>query len=191
MLRWPSLCEKLSLTSGAGVSPPVKMVFAENLKRGLWLITLAATAWPQSAHRVPDPPRWADEILQAHNSIRRRLNLPPLVWSDKVAAVAQQWAETLLERNQFVHRPKSIFGENLFKIDGARSSPTQVVSAWASEARNYDYASNRCTGVCGHYTQIVWRGTRELGCGLAPGPSREIWVCDYTPPGNVTGRRPF
>lgn len=130
-------------------------------------------------------------MIQAHNAVRDRLNLPPLVWSDKVAAVAQQWALTLLERNQFAHRPKSIYGENLFEVDGARFSPGQVVNQWASESRNYDYASNRCKGTCGHYTQIVWRGTQELGCGVASNAKREIWVCDYSPPGNVTGRRPF
>jgi len=98
--------------------------------------------------------------------------------------VAQQWAETLLARKQFVHRPKSAYGENLFETVGAHASPAQVVREWASEARNYDYASNRCHGVCGHYTQIVWRDTREVGCGVARGPGREVWVCDYSPPGN-------
>jgi len=153
-----------------------------------WLILLAGTAWPQPP--APAPP-WAYEILQAHNSIRSRLNLPPLVWSGKVAAVAQQWGESLLARNEFVHRPNSVYGENLFAISGGRASPTQVVSEWASEARNYDYASNRCMGVCGHYTQIVWHDTKELGCGLARSARREIWVCDYNPPGNWVGRRPY
>src|SRR5712691_6171246 len=60
-----------------------------------------------------------------------------------------------------------------------------------TEARNYDYASNRCHGVCGYYTQIVWRDTREVGCGVARGPGREVWVCDYSPPGNWVGRRPY
>jgi pathogenesis-related protein 1 len=163
--------------------------FVETLKLGLWLVALAVIAWPQPARRVPPP--WADEILKSHNSVRSRFNLPPLVWSDKVAEVAQQWAQTLLERNEFIHRPKSTYGENLFEVDGFRFSPTQVVNQWASESRNYDYASNRCSGVCGHYTQIVWRGTTELGCGVAAGPKREIWVCDYNPQGNVIGRRPF
>jgi pathogenesis-related protein 1 len=123
--------------------------------------------------------------------VRGRLHLPPLVWSDQVAAIAQEWAETLLARNQFIHRPKSIYGENLFEIDGAQASPAQVVREWASEARNYDYAANRCKGVCGHYTQIVWRDSKELGCGVAGSARREIWVCDYNPPGNWVGRRPY
>jgi pathogenesis-related protein 1 len=147
------------------------------------LLMLAGTAWAQSFR--------PDEMVQAHNSVRSRLNLPPLMWSDKLAAVAQQWAETLLARKQFVHRPKSAYGENLFEVIGAHASPAQVVREWASEARNYDYASNRCHGVCGHYTQIVWRDTREVGCGVARGSGREVWVCDYSPPGNWVGKHPY
>jgi uncharacterized protein YkwD len=130
-------------------------------------------------------------MLQAHNSIRSQSHLPHLAWSGKLAAVAQQWAESLLVRNQFAHRPNSAYGENLLEIGGAHAAPTQVVSDWAAEASNYDYASNRCKGVCGHYTQIVWRDTKELGCGVARNARREIWVCDYSPPGNWVGRRPF
>jgi pathogenesis-related protein 1 len=148
------------------------------------LIVLAAIAWPLRAA----PP---GEMLPAHNAVRSRLRLPPLVWSDKLAAVAQQWAETLLARNEFIHRRESAYGENLFEVDGAHASPTQVVSDWASESRNYNYASNRCNGVCGHYTQIVWRDTTEVGCGLARSARREVWVCEYNPPGNWVGRRPY
>lgn len=100
-------------------------------------------------------------MLRAHNSVRSHLRLRPLVWSDKVAELAQQWAETLLARDQFLHRPKSVYGENLFEIRGARASPGRVVAEWASEDRDYDYAANRCKNVCGHFTQIVWRDTKQ------------------------------
>jgi pathogenesis-related protein 1 len=66
-----------------------------------------------------------------------------------------------------------------------------VVGAWAGESRNYDYASNKCRGVCGHYTQIVWAGTREVGCAVATGGGRQVWVCNYDPPGNWIGKRPY
>jgi pathogenesis-related protein 1 len=151
------------------------------------LLAPVAGGSPQ-ASRAPD---WADEILQAHNSIRTRLNLRPLLWSDKIAAAAQQWAEVLLARNQFAHRPNSAYGENLFQMVGAAASPTRVVNEWAAEARNYDYASNRCKGVCGHYTQIIWRDSKEVGCGVAREGRREIWVCEYNPPGNWVGRKPY
>ena len=40
------------------------------------------------------------------------------------------------------------------------------MSAWVSEAADYDYATNTCSAVCGHYTQIVWRDTQDVGCGI-------------------------
>ncbi|MEM6522020.1 MAG: CAP domain-containing protein, partial [Cyanobacteria bacterium P01_C01_bin.70] len=44
-----------------------------------------------------------------------------------------------------------------------------VVAAWVAEKADYDYASNSCASgkVCGHYTQIVWRETTAVGCGVA------------------------
>jgi hypothetical protein len=108
-----------------------------------------------------------------------------------LAARSQDWADTLLARGQFFHRPNSTYGENLFEITGATASPAQVVGAWAAESRNYDYTSNRCSGVCGHYTQIVWRDTKEVGCAVARRRGREVWVCNYDPPGNWAGRRPY
>ena len=124
------------------------------------------------------------DILAAHNAVRSRLDLPPLAWSNRLAAHAQEWANTLLARRQFFHRQNPRYGENLFEILGATASPAQVVHEWASEAHDYNHRSNTCRGVCGHYTQLVWRNTRSVGCGVARRGGREVWVCNYDPPGN-------
>ena len=150
----------------------------------LCLAIVAGSACGQS-------PSLSSEMLAAHNSIRHNLGLARLAWSEALAARAQEWAQNLLERNQFSHSAKSPFGENLFAITGARASPGDVVNEWAMESRNYDYRSNRCKGTCGHYTQIVWRDTKEVGCGVARGGRREVWVCEYNPPGNWIGKRPY
>lgn len=132
-------------------------------------------------------------MLKAHNHVRSRVGAPPLRWSDKLAAVAQQWADHLLSSGRFMHRPKPHYGENLFEIQGASASPTQVVADWAAEAGDYDAARNTCHSgaVCGHYTQIVWRNTTHVGCGVARRRGREVWVCNYDPPGNWVGERPY
>ena len=143
--------------------------------------------------RVPNgpPASLASAMLQAHNAIRAGVGVPPLVWSAHLAAVAQDWANRLIATGAFAHRPGDPYGENLYAISGGAASPAQVVAAWAEEARGYDVRTDRCAGVCGHYTQIVWRATRQMGCGVATDPEREIWVCDYDPPGNVVGFRPY
>lgn len=133
----------------------------------------------------------ARDMLAAHNEIRQRAELPPLAWSDRLAAVAQDWADHLLAQGQFYHRPRPKFGENLLEIDGSEAVPSEVVAIWAGEASNYSYRFNTCHGMCGHYTQLVWNTTREVGCAVAHNATREVWVCNYNPPGNWVGERPY
>jgi uncharacterized protein YkwD len=130
-------------------------------------------------------------MLAAHNSVRRSVGVPPLVWSESLAALAREWADYLAPHRQFFHRRDSPYGENVFEITGASASPVEVVNDWAAESRNYEYGSNTCHGVCGHYTQIVWRDTKRVGCAAARSGRNEVWVCNYDPPGNFIGRRPY
>jgi pathogenesis-related protein 1 len=131
------------------------------------------------------------DMLAAHNAIRAQVDVPLLRWSDRLAAHAQEWADQLLREQQFHHRPKPIYGENLFAINGPRALASEVVSTWAAEARDYNYRSNTCHGMCGHYTQLIWSDTREVGCAVARDAITEVWVCNYDPPGNWVGERPY
>jgi len=162
------------------------------VRHALWLLIVLAGSGSAQWHHFGDGflPR---EMLAAHNGVRAHVGMAPLAWSDRLAARSQDWADVLLARKQFAHRPNSAYGENLFEITGANAtaSAAQVVSAWAEEARDYNYGSNKCRRVCGHYTQIVWVDTREVGCAVARGGAREVWVCDYDPPGNWAGKRPY
>jgi hypothetical protein len=94
-------------------------------------------------------------------------------------------------------------GENLaaFAPPSNRTAKA-TVDSWAGERADYDYASNSCAAgeICGHYTQLVWRTSVRLGCAMqicntgSPfdnAPNWELWVCQYSPPGNVNGRRPY
>ncbi len=133
------------------------------------------------------------EIVDAHNIVRSRVGTAPLIWSDKLAGVAQEWANRLMANGQFAHSHNPNYGENLYEISGAAATPNQMVKAFADEVSDYDYLSNTCRGrgVCGHYTQVVWNDTKEVGCAVARGGRREVWVCEYYPPGNWVGRKPY
>ncbi len=150
----------------------------------------AICLWPAPGS-AGAPSSIAQGMLAVHNAVREEVKVPPLHWSDKLAAYAQEWANTLAARRKLSHRPDSPYGENLFEIGGAAATPAAVAKAWASEKRNYNYRTNSCHGMCGHYTQIVWRTTRKVGCAVARGGGREIWVCNYDPPGNVIGKWPY
>jgi pathogenesis-related protein 1 len=144
----------------------------------------------ESSPRAITSGDFSREMLAAHNNIRTKINLPPLQWSSSLAAYAQQWANSLIVKNRAAHNSKSPYGENIL-VTGLGSTPSTVVAEWASEVQDYTYHSNACKGDCGHYTQLVWRSTREVGCAMAHNSQREIWVCSYDPPGNFSGEWPY
>ncbi|MBP6876371.1 MAG: hypothetical protein KBD56_09885 [Candidatus Eisenbacteria bacterium] len=43
----------------------------------------------------------------------------------------------------------------------------------------------------GHNTQVVWKGTKAVGCAKAFGNGEMIVVCNYSPPGNVPGQSAY
>ena len=160
------------------------------MMRPLVLLMLLATP-AQAQYPGWPPPQYSQAMLQAHNAVRAQVGVAPLVWSSQLAGVAQEWADRLLATNSFAHRPSNRYGENLYTISGGMASPGDVIDAWVSEAQGYNFSRNTCSGVCGHYTQIVWRQTRAVGCAVASSGYRQIWVCNYDPPGNVIGFRPY
>jgi hypothetical protein len=128
--------------------------------------------------------------------------LPDMTWSPDIAKIAQAYADTLASQGcNLVHSHTPGYGENLAEFGGKAATPAEVVAGWNSEGACYTYGpitqNDSCPcapfsgGACGHYTQLVWRGTTELGCGVATCPNSEVWVCNYKPPGNYIGQKPY
>jgi len=134
--------------------------------------------------RFAHEPKALRGITAAHNRVRARAGrhrghaLADLVWSCRLAHVAQAYAETLAKRGCRLKHSQNSYGENLYWSYGFTPSAQQIVASWASEGSCNDYAR------CGHYTQIVWPSTARLGCGVARCGREQIWVCNYDPPGN-------
>ena len=65
---------------------------------------------------------------------------------------------------------------------------------WASERSAYDFGTainNTNFQAFGHYTQIVWNSTTDLGCGIATCSGGTVVVCEYGVAGNFLGRTPY
>ncbi len=65
-----------------------------------------------------------------------------------------------------------------------------VVKAWYDEEPLYDYNNPGFSSDTGHFTQVVWKSTKEIGCGYRTGCGGSwpnVWVCQYNPAGNVIG----
>ncbi|KAL5707214.1 hypothetical protein ACHQM5_025291 [Ranunculus cassubicifolius] len=133
------------------------------------------------------------DILDSHNTARAQVGVGPLAWSDTLATYAQNYAATMTSTCDLVHSGGK-YGENLA---GSTGSLTYVdsVNMWVAEEQNYDYSSNTCPGgdgVCGHYTQVVWKNTANVGCGgVVCDNGGTFIICSYDPPGNFVGEWPY
>jgi pathogenesis-related protein 1 len=106
---------------------------------------------------------------------------------------AAKWAGELKKKCNIVHSQADGYGENLWMGTSGYYSPTDMIDSWASEKEDYSYKNNKCKPgkVCGHYTQIVWKNTTEVGCATVQCKDFTILVCQYTPPGNWVGEKPY
>lgn len=158
-------------------------------------------------------------MTAAHNAARAAVDadppLPDLSWSNDLAVIAQDWADhlTSTECGSIEHRMPNTHGENI-ALRGSRPlrepyPPEEAVAGWDAEVACWDYGTisrtETCDTVCvqglfsngcGHYTQLIWRNTQNVGCGYSTcegddGFTYEVWVCNYDPPGNVIGQAPY
>ena len=167
--------------------------------------TTAISTGPTTTTLCSAEPAAVRGVTAAHNGVRASATpapnppLDPLCYSATVQATAQAWADNCTWK----HNPgRGYLGENIAGYGGTRSdAAVNAVALWAAEASDYDYAKNSCSGVCGHYTQIVWRSSKRLGCGVTVcttgspfGSDFPTWtfvVCDYGPPGNFVHQSPY
>jgi len=141
-------------------------------------------------------------ILDIHNRERVAVGVQPLTWSDTVAASAQSWANHIVSLNLGPqgfppHAPwdqRSGQGENLaWGTKGAFPVAT-FVEGWASERPNYvpgspiEQTLGSPNRVYGHYTQMVWSTTTQIGCALGTDANQDYLVCRYSPSGNFLGQ---
>ncbi|MBU0479782.1 MAG: SCP-like extracellular [Proteobacteria bacterium] len=179
----------------------------------LSLLFLLPTLYASELHALEnriDP----EAIIKAHNNWRAEVGVSGLAWSGSLADKAIKWANELKDNENclMVHSGP---GENLYWASALKTSHArdkdgnwiwnrstqkitekQVVDSWAGEKEWYDHKSNSCDAPegnsCGHYTQVIWESSTEVGCGKAVCPdSSQVWVCNYSPAGNIVGRRPY
>jgi hypothetical protein len=143
-----------------------------------------------------------DVVLGMQNEERESLGLAPLAWDSALAADAARYARQMAQTNIFRHSARSSrtipSGENLWMGSRGLYDYEVMVGSFLDEKRWFRRSGKlpdvSVTGRwedVGHYTQIIWRGTRKVGCALAEGQSYDYLVCRYYPAGNVFGRNPL
>jgi pathogenesis-related protein 1 len=138
----------------------------------------------------------AQQLLAYHNQVRQEVGVAGMTWSAEIAAFAQQWADHLARSGQFAHRPRDQqrYGENL----AAGQSILAGAKMWYDEKRLYPAGAAFSMRLmpAAHYTQMVWRGSTQIGAGKATITSGQyagltVLVCNYAQQGNIVGQKPY
>ena len=149
--------------------------------------TAAPPAPPITNNAPPANGIDSQAMLAEHNRYRAKHCATPLTWSTQLATSAQVWADRC--RCDHNH-PDGGFGENLAC---GQTSVSEAVGAWYNEIGQYNFANPEANfPPAGHFSQVVWKATRQVGCGMTAGcpgfaPGQMMWVCRYAQPGNLTG----
>jgi len=133
------------------------------------------------------------ECLDSHNKCRAKHGVKPLRLNQKICEYSQKWAEKLASSELLEHSGSHQYGENLYYC--WHSDPRIVmkgnepVESWYSEVKTHKYGGKPRTNETGHFTQVVWKDTKELGVGVAKSKSGKVFVVtNYSPPGNFIGK---
>ena len=133
-----------------------------------------------------------NQVLARVNSIRDEVGVPHLSWDCDLAEGSQSWAVELSKKGRLEHSHGN-YGENLYWAS-YNSDVIAAVNAWYSEKPNFVYGkSDWCKDgtVCGHYTQLIWKDSKYIGCGIVRGSGGTYVACRFYPPGNVIGQQPY
>jgi hypothetical protein len=137
-------------------------------------------------------------LLAAHNQVRRAAGVPPLAWSPVLAADAASHGPYLASIERLEHSPRTKRGnqgENLWMGTAGAFAPEIMVDGWAGEKQHFrpgrfpDVSTTGRWEDVGHYTQMIWPGTTQVGCAMARGKGWDFLICRYAPAGNIIGAR--
>jgi len=129
----------------------------------------------------------SEDCLTAHNEKRaKHVDTPAQHWDAKLARGSQKWAEKLARLGRSKHS-EGPYGENLYWSSANSVNCYDAVDNWYGEIKDYNFETGRSTGgAVGHFTQVVWKPSIKIGCGIA---GNTYVVCRYKVTGNFVSRK--
>jgi len=139
--------------------------------------------------------KFINEVIEAHNYYRNKHGVPPVKERKALTDYAQNWADHLAKANQFQHSKATLDGKRIGENIAMKwtSNPQEytgrdVTDQWYSEIDRYDFEVGG-TMSAGHFSQVVWKDSTEIGIGKAmTSDNKIIVVANYDPAGNFMGK---
>ena len=130
--------------------------------------------------------------MDAHNKYRAKHHAGKLVLNQELCDIAQKYAQELARTGNFAHSNGSFhgdnMGENLFACYGMKITGKMMTDDWYDEISQYDFNNPGYISGTGHFTQVVWKGSKQVGFGFAQARDGYYYgVANYYPAGNFIG----
>ncbi|XP_045470562.1 cysteine-rich venom protein LEI1-like [Harmonia axyridis] len=151
---------------------------------------------------MPEKPRTRSKIVKMHNVFRSRVkpaasNMLKMTWNERLAEAAQKWTQNCQFLTHDGNDGRFIpnygpCGQNIF-VATQKVPWFFAINTWFLEKDNFTYGGKNDLRRIGHYTQMVWAATHEVGCGISKciNLNNGTWVkyysyiCNYCPIGNL------
>ena len=163
----------------------------------VWLLPTGIALFGSEISQAAGAPVDKAQILALHNKYRAEVGVPPLRWSEQLATGAEKWAKVIAGLNKLQHSDATGVGENLAFWSGSNPTVARMMGTWAVEKGLFSrgvFPQISRTGnwlSVSHYSQMIWRATTEVGCGIGNNGRSDFLVCWYNPKGNWVGQAPY
>ncbi|HEX7735693.1 MAG TPA: CAP domain-containing protein [Ktedonobacteraceae bacterium] len=150
------------------------------------------------------------DVLTTQNGYRSKpeAGTPALQWDSTLATGAQAWADNLAanylqtpslqsdphshvanlgENIAMCNPPGNLTAGQLADIWGTKEKPNFKPGTFVASTTACPVSTTGNWRDVGHYTQMIWRTTTSVGCGIAKDGTNTYLVCRYSPQGNADG----
>jgi pathogenesis-related protein 1 len=126
----------------------------------------------------------AEKVWVRHNELRLWHDAEPLEWDDALAAQAQAWADSCPNS----HSPAALAGNYGENMGLGHHDCSYALEGFYAEAQYYTPGGDAAGNMGAlHFTQVVWKDTKQLGCGWSYCNGDSRVVCQYMNGGNRIG----
>ena len=153
---------------------------------------------PSSDSKNKTPPfnfdNFCIEALNAHNYYRRYHHAGPLTINNQLSRIAENYSRRLAytiralqhSNNRYNNEP---LGENLYYCIGKEPNGNDATKSWYDEIQYHDFYSDYGCSASGHFSQLVWNNSKEVGFGVTKNNNGQWFVvANYFPAGNTMGK---
>ena len=133
---------------------------------------------------------FVESALNMHNQYRAMHGAEPLTVSQDLNKIAQDYANHIAKINQKVHSQNKYkgeqLGENIYWCTGTPIEGAAMTTTWYDEIKDYNFNKPGFKNGTGHFTQVVWKGSKQVGFGYAQSSDGAYFgVANYFPGGNI------